>query len=192
MTIPRIAIIIGTTRQGRFSEQPAHWIARLAEQRDDLQAELIDLRDWPLPFFDEPKPIAQTPPQLELARRWEAKLAEFDGYIFVTAEYNHGIPAVLKNAIDYAYAEFNRKPAACVSYGGVSGARAVEQLRLVLIELQAAPLRNAVHIPGSQQQQIASGAATFEDFEFLAKSAESMFDQLHWWSTTLSAGRSRD
>ena len=149
MAKPKIAIIIGTTRAARFGEKPAKWIYDIASQRDDMSVELVDLRDYPMPFFDEVASNAWAPSKNEVAQRWQKKVAEFDGYIFVTAEYNRGISAVLKNAIDYAYPEWNKKPAAYVGYGSVGGARAVEQLRLISVELQMAPMRTGVHIQGA-------------------------------------------
>ncbi len=100
---------------------------------------MVDLRDYPLPLFDEATGPAMAPPENGIALRFGEKMAELDGYVFVTAEYNRGVPGVLKNALGYVYPERNRKPAAFVGYGGVGGARAVEQLRLVCIQLQRAP-----------------------------------------------------
>ncbi len=114
-----------------------------------MQAELIDLRDWPLPFFNE----AGSPGMLkgnytnDLAKRWSAKIAEADAFIVVTPEYNHGYPAVLKNAFDWLYPEWNHKPIGFAGYGNANGARAIEQLRQVVIELQMHPIKNSVHIP---------------------------------------------
>lgn len=136
---PKIGIIVGTIRQGRFGEKPAHWISEIASARTDLEPEVVDLRDYPLPLFDEETGPAMASPEDETALRLGEKMDEFDGYLFVTAEYNHGMPGVLKNALDHVYPQCNRKPAAFIGYGGVGGARAVEQLRLVCIELQMAP-----------------------------------------------------
>ena len=153
--------------------------------------ELVDLRDYPMPFFDEPKSPLREPAKNEVARKWAKKIAELDGFVFVTSEYNHSIPASLKNALDYAYAEWNKKPAAFVAYGSAGGARAVEQLRLMLVELQVAPLRNAVHIFGRAEFiEILMNGKTFSDFPHLEQAAESMLDDLIWWATTLRAGRS--
>jgi len=146
MARPKIAIIQSTTREGRFGEKPAAWIKTIADRRGDLSFEPIDLRDWALPLFDEARSPAYGKSENTEARRWQAKLAEFDGYLFVTAEYNRSIPAALKNALDWAYAEWNRKPAAFLGYGPIGAARAVEQLRLMAIELQMAPNRSGVHI----------------------------------------------
>src|SRR5690606_14476488 len=135
---PRIGIIIGSTREGRFGDKPARWISGIAAKRTDMQFELIDLRDYPLPFFEEQMSPVYAPTQHPVAQRWAARLATLDGFIVVTPEYNHGASAVLKNALDYAYKEFNRKPIAFVGYGGVGAARSVEHLRMVAVDLQMA------------------------------------------------------
>lgn len=185
----RIGVVIGTTREGRFGDKPARWIFDAASKRADLDVEIVDLRDYPLPLFDEDTGPAQAPPGNEVALRWGEKMAELDGYLFVTAEYNHGIPGVLKNALDHAYPEFNRKPAAFVGYGGVGGARAVEQLRLVCVELQMAPTRSAVHIGMEPFLGVLQGGKDLADFGFLNQSAEATLDELVWWTRTLKAGR---
>jgi NAD(P)H-dependent FMN reductase len=185
----RIGIIIGSTREGRFGEKPAHWIHEIASQRADLAFELIDLRDHPLPFFDEPMSPAWGPVKNEAAQRWAAKLAALDGLIVVTPEYNHGPSAVLKNAFDYAYKEFLRKPIGFVGYGGVGAARAIEQLRLVAIELQMAPVRNAVHIGMVEFLGIWQQGRSFEDFPHLAQAANGMLDDMAWWTRALKTAR---
>src|SRR5712692_1293164 len=141
MAKPKIAIIISTTRAARFGEKAAKWIHAIAAARTDMSVELIDLRDYPMPFFDEPATNAWVPSKNPVAQRWQKKVAEFDGYIFVTAEYNHGVPAVLKNALDYAYPEWNKKAAGFVGYGSVGGSRAVEHLRLIAAVLQMETIR---------------------------------------------------
>ncbi|MDM0028834.1 NADPH-dependent FMN reductase [Variovorax saccharolyticus] len=187
---PRIGIVIGSTREGRFAEKPAHWIHEIAKQRSDLAAvEMIDLRDHPLPFFNEAIPLSYAPAQNEAARRWAGKLAPLDGLIVVTPEYNHGPSAVLKNAFDYACQEFNRKPIGFVGYGGVGAARAIEQLRLVAIELQMAPVRNAVHVGMVEFLGIWQQGKSFEDFPHLAQAAAGMLDDLAWWAKALKAQR---
>ena len=146
MSKPKLAIIIGSVRPNRFADHPAQWILEIARRRGDFEVELIDLKDYPMPLFAEQASPAWAPSQNEVAQRWQKKVNEFDAFIFTAAEYNHGPTAALKNAIDYTYREFNNKPVAFVGYGGVGGARAVEQLRLSAIELQMAPIRTAVHI----------------------------------------------
>ena len=160
MTLSKIAIIIGTTRTGRFADHPAGWLKTLVEPRSDAVFETIDLRDWPLPIYDDPKSPLWATPENELAQAWGRKLAEFDGFIFITAEYNHGIPAVLKNAIDWVYPQLNRKAASFVGYGGVGAARAIEQLRLNLIETAGRPAQ----VRGAyRRQRVSRGAAGPKD-----------------------------
>src|ERR1700710_1839226 len=142
----RIGIVLGSTRTGRFADRPAQWLLELANKREGAAFGPVALRDSPLPFFDEPKSPLREPSKNEIAVRWTKKVAELDAFVFVNGEDNHSIPASLKNALDYVYAAWTRKPAAFVSYGNAGGARGVEQLRLMLVELQMAPLRSAVHI----------------------------------------------
>jgi NAD(P)H-dependent FMN reductase len=186
---PQIGIVIGSTRPTRFGERPAAWIHGIARARTDLDFELIDLRDYPLPLFNEPGSPAWGPIKNEVAQRWAAKLAGLDGFILVTPEYNHGTSAVLKNALDYAYKEFVRKPVAFVGYGGVGGARAVEHLRLVAAELQMASVRNAVHIAGNDFLSIWQQGKSFDEFPHLAQAAAGMLDELAWWARALKTAR---
>jgi NAD(P)H-dependent FMN reductase len=185
----RIGIVIGSTREGRFADKPAQWIHQLAKQRTDLEFELIDLRDHPLPFFDEAMSLIYAPAKNEAALRWADKLATLDGLIVVTPEYNHGPSAVLKNALDYAYQAFNRKPIGFVGYGGVGAARAVEQLRLVAVELQMAPVRNAVHIGMVEFLGIWQQGKRFDDYPHLAQAAGGMLDDIAWWAKALKGAR---
>ena len=185
---PRIGIVIGSTREGRFGEKPAHWIHEIARQRTDLTFELIDLRDHPLPFFDEPMSPAWAPVKNEAAQRLAAKLAGLDGLIVVTAEYNHGPTAVLKNAFDYAYKEFIRKPIGFVGYGGVGAARAVEQLLCGCRDADGAGAQRRSHrsveFLGIWQQ-----GKSFDDFPHLAQAANVMLDDLAWWAKALKTAR---
>lgn len=189
MSSPKIAIIISSTRQPRFGEKPAQWIYDIAAKRNDLTFELVDLRDYPMPFFDEVASNAWAPTTNEVAQRWQKKIAEFDGYIFVTAEYNHSITGVLKNALDYAYPEWNRKPAAFVGYGAVGAARAIEQLRLICVELQMAPTRTGVHIQGADFMAVWRQGKSLTEFEYLQPNVAGMLDELAWWATALKAAR---
>jgi NAD(P)H-dependent FMN reductase len=185
----KVAVIVGTTRAARFGHKPAQWIAAIASQRDDMVVEIVDLREYPMPFFDEVASNAWVPSQNEAAQRWQKKVAEFDGYIFVSAEYNRGVPAVLKNALDYAYPEWNNKPAAFVGYGSVGAARAIEQLRLIAIELQMAPIRTGVHIQGADFMAVWKGGKDIADLSYLPQNATDMLDQLAWWTNALKAAR---
>src|SRR6202035_1417176 len=186
---PRIGIIIGSTREGRFGERPAHWIHEIARQRTDLDFELIDLRDYTLPSVSEPMSPAWAPVKNEAAQRWGDKLAAFDGLIIVTPEYNHGPSAVLKNALDYAYKEFNRKPIGFVGYGGVGAARAVEQLRLIAIGLRMGRVAHAVHVGMLECIGIMQQGKTFEDFPHLAQAAKRLLDEMSWWAKVLKLAR---
>ena len=186
---PRIAVIIGTTRATRFGEKPARWIHGVAAARGDMDLELVDLREYPMPFFDEPASNAWVPSKNEVALRWQKKVAEFDGYIFVTAEYNRGVPAVLKNALDYAYPEWNRKPAAYVGYGSVGAARAIEHLRLICIELQMAPMRTGVHIQGADFMAVWQQGKDISELSYLHPNSQSMLDELQWWASALMVAR---
>ena len=190
--MPVISVIIGSTRQGRFSEKPAQWILQQLKKRDGVDARLLDLRDFPMPFFDQPIPPSapgRAPYENETVKKWTAAIAASDGFVFVTSEYNYGPTAVLKNAIDWVYPEWNRKAAAFVSYGAVSGARSVQQLRETAIELQLAPIRSSVHIP------VATLWAHFQGGDVDAGLAEQegragiMIDDLLWWTSALKAAR---
>jgi len=185
----KIAVIVSTTRAARFGHKPAQWIAAIASQRDDMLVEVVDLREYPMPFFDEVASNAWVPSENEVARRWQKKVAEFDGYIFVSAEYNRGVPAALKNALDYAYPEWNKKPAAFVGYGSVGAARAIEQLRLIAIELQMAPIRTGVHIQGADFMAVWKGGKDVAELSYLPQNATDMLDQLVWWTNALKSAR---
>jgi NAD(P)H-dependent FMN reductase len=189
MTKPRIGIVISTTREGRFGDKPAAWIYDIAAARGDFEVEIVDLRDYPMPFFEEAASPAYVPPKDAVARRWAEKVAGLDGFIIVTAEYNRGPPAVLKNALDYAYREFNHKPVAFVGYGGVGGARAVEQLRLIAVELQMAPTRSGVHIGGADFIGMYMQGKTFADNPHLDATAVTLLDELAWWAGALKSAR---
>src|SRR5882724_2771534 len=140
----RIAIIIGSTHPNRNGEAVAKWVYEVAKKRSDAEFELVDIKDFNLPLLDEPVPPIMGQYSKPHTKAWAAKIGSFDAYVFVTPEYNHGISGALKNAIDYLYREWNNKAAGFVSYGGAGGARAVEQLRLVMGELMVADVRAQV------------------------------------------------
>ena len=191
MAKPNIAIIVGSTRETRFADKPARWMHEIAAQRDDMDVELVDLRDYPMPFFDEVASNAYAPTQNEVALRWQEKIAEFDGYIFITAEYNHSVTGVLKNALDYAYVEWTKKAAACVGYGSVGGARAVEALRTICVELQMHPTRTGVHIQGADFMAVWQQGKDLNELEYLKPNAAAMLDELVWWSGVLKDARAK-
>jgi NAD(P)H-dependent FMN reductase len=182
----RIGIILGSTRPNRNGEQVAKWVYEIAARRDDAEFELVDLRDYPLPHLDEPLPPSMGQYQNEHTRQWADKIASFDGFVFVTPEYNHSTSGVLKNAIDYLYAEWHNKAAGFVSYGSVGGARAAEHLRLVAGELQMADVR----------QQVALSLLTeFENFsvfkpgDYSRAALDTLLDQVIAWSNALASLR---
>jgi NAD(P)H-dependent FMN reductase len=182
----RIAIIIGSTRPNRLGEAVGHWVHDIAGARSDAKYELIDLKDVDLPLLDEPVPPSQGKYSKDHTKAWAARIASYDGFVFVTAEYNHGIPAALKNAIDFLYREWNNKAAGFVGYGSAGGARAVECLRLVMGELMVADVR---------QQVMLSLAADFENYSVFKpaaqheKSLHTMLGQLVAWAGALKTVR---
>ena len=187
-----ISVIVGSTRQGRFSEKPAQWILQLLQKRDGIEARLLDLRDYPMPFFDQPMPPAmpgRAPYEHETVKRWTAAIAASDSFVFVTPEYNYGTSAVLKNAIDWVYPEWNRKAAALVSYGSAMGARGIQQLRETMIEVQIAPVRSSVHIPVATLWAHFQGGDVDKGLAELEKQAQTMIDDLLWWTAALKAAR---
>lgn len=189
----KVKVILGSTREGRFGEKPAAWLMDELAKRDDVDAELLDLRDYEIPFFNE----VETPSYKQKAYahpsvvRWTAKIADGEAFIVIAPEYNRGYPAVLKNAFDYVYQEWNNKPIGFVSYGSVMGARSVEQLRLVSIELQMAPIRNAIHMPYDVVTAIGGGTPAHEVFAPFADRVTGLMDQLVWWGRVLKAGREK-
>ena len=190
--MPRIAIIIGSTRATRFADKPAQWMLKQAKARSDMQAELVDLRDFDLPLFDEAASNKWMPSSDPKAVAWQKKIAEFDGYIFVTAEYNHSITGALKNALDQAYVEWNRKPMGAIGYGGVGAARAVEHLRNIAVELDMVPVHGAVHIAGGDFMAVHPMGANgpMESIEdHLMGGAKNLLDDMVWWANATKAAR---
>ncbi len=188
-----IKVIIGSTRPGRFSEKPAQWIFEEAKKLSDTNVELLDLRDYPMPFFDEAiSPSAKKEPFANPAvAAWTKKIAEGDAFIVVTPEYNHGPSAVLKNAIDYVGPEWNKKPIGYVGYGSVLGGRAIEMLRLSAVELQMAPIRQGIFIPIAVYQAVSKEPTPVkpEFFEPLAAVKDMFLAQLMWWAKALKTAR---
>lgn len=181
----KIAIIIGSTRPGRNGEAVARWVYENAAKRSGVEYELVDLKDWDLPHLDEAMPAAMGQYAGEHTKAWAAKIAEFDGFVFVTPEYNHSTSGALKNAIDYVGAEWYNKAAGFVSYGVFGGARAVEHLRLVLSQLQVATVSAHVGL---------SLAHDFENWQLKPTDQQTaaltpLFDQLEAWSAALETVR---
>jgi NAD(P)H-dependent FMN reductase len=189
-----ISVVVGSTREGRFSEKPAKWIFEHLKKREDVNARLLDLREFPMPFFDQkatPATPGRAPYANEVVQRWTAAIGQSDGFVFVTPEYNYGPPAVLKNALDWVYPEWNRKAAAFVGYGSALGGRAIQQLRLNLIELQMAPIRTSVHIPIATLMAHYQGGDVDAKLSELDDRAGMLIDELVWWTEVLKTARAR-
>lgn len=182
---PRIAVIIGSTRPTRFADKPAQWILKQAQARGDMDVELVDLRDFQLPFFDEKASNWWMPSENAEAIRWQKTIARFDAFIFVVAEYNHSITGALKNALDEAYKEWDRKPFTAIGYGAVGAARAIEHLRLIAIELRMVSTHAAIHIGGGDFMAVfpMGGNKAIEDIEdHLLPNTKTALDELVWWA----------
>ncbi|ODT83667.1 MAG: FMN reductase [Pelagibacterium sp. SCN 64-44] len=192
----KIGVIISSTRASRFGDKPAQWILEKANERPEIEAELVDLREFNLPFFDEVASNAWVPSQDANAVKWQNKISEFDGYIFVVAEYNRAITGALKNAIDQAYTNWNKKAFGAVGYGTVGAARAIENLRTIGVELQMASTRSAVHIGGGDffaVHPLGQQNKPMSDIEgSIGASAKDMLDQLVWWGNAAKAARADD
>ena len=189
-----LKIIIGSTRPKRFSEKAAGWFVEIAKREPRFNVEVLDLRDYELPFYEEPVSPSYMKVgeyKSDIVNKWGKKIEEADAYIVIAPEYNHGYSAVLKNAFDYVYAPWNKKPIGFVSYGSVGGGRAVEQLREVAVELQMAPIRNAVHIQAPWTLLGEDGSLKERALDSYEKSAEGMLKQLLWWAEILREGRER-
>lgn len=189
---PKIGLIISSTRDTRFADKPAAWLLAKMRERSDFDTEVLDLRDFDLPFFNEVASDLWVPSQDPKAVAWQKKLAEFDGFVFLVAEYNRSITGALKNALDQAYVEWNKKPMAVFAYGSAGGARAAEQLRTIAIELQMHPCRNGVHIGGSDFFKVSPLGANepIESIEgVIGQSTTAMLDDLSWWAKVLKPAR---
>ncbi len=187
----RIAVIIGSTRSGRFGDKPAAWIFDEVKKLKDVEAELWDLKELQLPLYES----AVTPSMVKdgnydnpVVKNWAKKVAWADAYVVVSPEYNHGPNGALKNAFDLVFAEWNNKAMGYVSYGSAGGARAVEQLRLVAGELMMADVRTAVHIPGNI---VFGGPEAWKPTEdqSLQRAAQTMLGQLIAWAKAMKTVR---
>lgn len=189
-----IPVILGSTRPGRTSEKVLPWVMAALKKEKNITAEALDLRDYPLPFYDEPTSPAQVKDGQypnDSARKWAEKIRAADAFIVIAPEYNHGPSAVLKNAFDSIYAEWNNKPIAFVAYGSAGGARSVEQLREIAVELQMAPIRSGVHIQSPWALLGEDGNFKKGALEAYDGALASLIGQLRWWGDALKAARGR-
>lgn len=182
----RIAIVLGSTRPGRLGKAVAEWVLQRSAERTDAQFELLDVADFDLPLLDEPLPPSLGRHEQGHTRAWAEAVAGFDGFVFVTGEYNHSVPGALKNALDYLYAEWNNKAAAFVSYGSAGGIRAVEHLRGVAAELQMADVRAQVALPLATEFE---HYRTFTPSAAAETSLVTVFDQVIAWAGALKVLR---
>jgi NAD(P)H-dependent FMN reductase len=190
----RVLTIIGSTREKRYGEKAAAWIHARLGANPEITAELADLRDYPLPLFERALPPGRAKPGdygHPVADKWAQALARADAFVVTVAEYNHGYTAVLKNAMDWVFHEWGYKPIAFVGYGGSGGARAVEQLRQVAIELQMAPIRQAVHLPLDVLRATMPLPSPVDPVHFAPAepAADAMIERLVWWAKALAAAR---
>ena len=185
----KIAIVLGSTRPGRNGEAVAKWVLDIAKRRKDAEFELVDIRDYDLPLLDEPVPPSMGQYTQPHTKKWSAKIALFDGFVFVTPEYNHSTSAALKNAIDFLYAEWNNKAAGFVSYGSAMGVRAVEHLRLIMAELMIADVRAQVMLSLFTDFE---NFSTFKPAAMKEKDVTMMLDQVVQWSEAMKTVRTQD
>jgi len=185
----KIKVIISSTRPTRFGDKPAAWIMDLAKQQQpEVEFELVDLAKVNLPFLDEPQPAMSGKYEHEHTKKWSAQMADADGFVFVTAEYNHSVPAPLKNAIDFLYAEWSYKPVAFVSYGThAGGARAVEQLRGIVAQVKMYSLGEHVIIPSYYTQFDEAGK--WQPNETQVSDAGTMLSAVTFWADKMKSAR---
>ncbi len=191
----KIAVIIGATRDSRFGHVPAQWIYELAKADPNIDAELVDLKRFDLPLFNEMASNAWMPSADPKAVAWQNKIGEFDGFIIVTPEYNHSVPASLKNAFDQAFKEWVKKPVGFVGYGMMGAARAVEHARGIAAELHMVSTRSSVHIAGSEFVKVhpGMGKQPFDSIvDVIKPSALEMLKDLVWWGRATKAARTSD
>ncbi|MEU1180710.1 NAD(P)H-dependent oxidoreductase [Streptomyces sp. NPDC005820] len=189
---PRLALIIGSTRPTRYADKPADWLLRHAMSRSDVTLDKLDLRDFDLPLFAETASNLHMPSQDARVLAWQDAVRQYDGFVFVVAEYNHSITGALKNALDQAYVEWVRKPFSALGYGSVGGARAIEHLRGIAVELQMVPSKFTTHICGSDFFKVhpfGENAPINAIESALKPSVDAMLDDLVWWARALNTLR---
>lgn len=184
----KVGIIVGSTRPGRKADAVAKWVYEIARKRTDVEFEVVDVRDFRLPLLDEPVPPSMGQYSQPHTKTWAAKIASFDAFVFVTPEYNHGTSGALKNAIDFLFAEWNNKAAGFVSYGSAGGARAVEQLRLVMGEIQIADVRSQVMLSLFTDFE---NFTTFKPHPRHEAAVNAMLDQVIAWGGALKPLRTK-
>jgi NAD(P)H-dependent FMN reductase len=186
--MPTLHVILASTRPGRAGEPIADWFVERARDHGAFDVELIDLAEVALPFMDEPSHPRLRRYEHQHTKDWSAKVDAGDAFVFVTPEYNYGYPAPLKNAIDFLHFEWQHKPVAFVSYGGIAaGTRAVQQLKQVVTTLKMLPLFEAVNIPFHTQFIDEDG--TVRANEVMEQASIAMLDELVLVEQTLRPRR---
>ncbi len=184
----KVGIIVGSTRPGRKAEAVAKWVYEIAKKRTDAEFEIVDIAAFNLPLLDEPTPPSLGKYTKEHTKAWSAKIDSFDAFVFVTPEYNHGIPGALKNAIDFLFKEWNNKAAGFVSYGSASGVRSVEALRLVMGEIMVADVRAQVMLSLSTDFE---NWTTFTPNPSHEQKVTTMLDQVVAWGGAMKTLRQK-
>ena len=186
----KIKIIAGSVRPGRFNTQPANWMLNIAKERKDIDVEMIDLQEVNLPFYDEPIPAMMHQYQHEHTKKWAEKIAEADGFIVVTPEYNHSYAPVIGNAFDFLNLEWNYKPISFISYGSAAGgSRAVEHLRGLVAEVRMFDLRDQLVLSNYYMNLDDKGQYKFDESN--AATAKTMLDDMTFWAEALKADREK-
>jgi NAD(P)H-dependent FMN reductase len=184
----KIAIIVGSTRPNRKADVVAKWVHDFAGKRNDAVYEIVDLRNHPLPLLDEPLPPSLGKYAHEHTKAWAKVVEAYDAYVFITPEYNHSISAVMKNAIDFLYREWNNKAAGFVSYGSTGGARAVEHLRGICAEIQIADVRAHVSLSILTDWE---NYTVFKPGDRHDRQLTTMLDQVNTWGEAMKAVREK-
>ncbi len=194
----KLGIIVGATRQNRQTPKMAKWIYNGAKQIDGVEPEIVDLIDYPMPFFDEPKSPRYNQNRMidPAAVPWLKKLESFDAYVFVTPEYNHAIPGVLKNALDYVTWETQRKPVSVVSHGSAGGARAQLNLKIIISESKAVPLPTFTPLTMTGMSELIDDDGNLTEAgkanpRRLDNARQDMLAELKWYSDALAVARSQ-
>lgn len=184
----KVMVLLASNRPGRVGPKVADWFKTVTDKRDDMEFEYVDIADLNLPMYNEPEHPMTGRYAHEHTKRWSDIAGKFDAFVIITPEYNHGYPAVLKNALDYLYHEWVHKPVGFVGYGVNGGIRAIEQLRQVVVNLKMTPVNSPTHVGFNVFHEIdEQGDLIVHDGKVPA--ANDLLDELKWWSEALSKAR---
>lgn len=186
----KVMVLLGSNRPGRKGEKVADWFKTVTNARDDMEFTYVDVDDLRLPMYNEPEIPMMGNYRYDYTKKWAEQVAAADAFVFITPEYNHGYPAVLKNAIDYLYAEWVHKPVGFVGYGVNAGVRSVEQLRQVVANLGMMAVSTSPHVGFNIFTEV-DDKGELVAHEGKAQAANTMLDELKWWSEALSVARNK-